>query len=62
NGLASGPTFDVIVFEAMNFMNGKRASAEIAALLAVEFNRDFDAAWMDRLVGILEKIKVVAAN
>lgn len=62
NGLAVGPTFDVIVFEAMNFMNGKRTSAEIAELLAVEFNRDFDAAWMDHLVGVLEKIKVVAVN
>jgi hypothetical protein len=62
NGLAVGPTFDVIVFETMNFMDGKRTAADIAPLLAVEFNRDFDAAWVERLVGLLEKLKVVAAN
>jgi hypothetical protein len=62
NGLATSPTFDVIVFETINFMDGKRTAADIAPLLAVEFNRDFDAAWVEHLVGLLEKMKVVAAN
>ena len=43
-------------------MDGKRTAGEIAALLSLEFNRDFDAAWMERLVGILEGVKVVKAE
>ncbi len=56
------PPFDLIAFEAINFMDGKRTAGEIAALLSLEFNRDFDAAWMERLVGILEGVKVVKAG
>ncbi|MGA9899301.1 MAG: DUF4910 domain-containing protein [Terriglobales bacterium] len=61
-GLPVAPPFDLIAFEAINFMNGKRTAGEIAALLSLEFNRDFDAAWMERLVGILEGVKVVEAE
>ena len=61
-GLSSGPTFDLIAFEAVNFMDGKRTAGEIAAMLSLEFNRDFEAAWMERLVGILEDAKVVKAE
>jgi aminopeptidase YwaD len=61
-GLALEPPFDLIAFEAINFMDGKRTAGEIAALLSLEFNRDFDAAWMERLVGILEKVNLVKAE
>jgi hypothetical protein len=61
-GLPPEPPFGVIAFEAVNFMDGKRSEGEIAALLSLEFNRDFDAAWMGRLVGILEEVKVVRAE
>ena len=61
-GLPTRPPFAQVTFEAINFMDGKRSTAEIADLLAVEFNRDFDAAWVDRLVGILAKLKLVQAN
>ncbi len=61
-GLPVKPPFDQVVFEAINFMDGKRSTADIASLLAVEFNRDFDAAWVDRLVGILAKLNLVKAN
>jgi hypothetical protein len=61
-GLPSRPPFDLVAFEAINFMDGKRTAGEIAALLSLEFNRDLDAAWMERLVGILEKVKVVKAE
>jgi aminopeptidase YwaD len=61
-GLPTRPPFGHITFEAINFMDGKRSTGEIADLLAVEFNRDFDAAWVDRLVGILAKLKLVQAN
>jgi aminopeptidase YwaD len=61
-GLPEKPPFGLITFEAMNFMDGRRTEGEIAALLSLEFNRDFDAAWMQRLVGILEGLKVVKAE
>ena len=61
-GLPTGPTFDLVAYEAINFMDGRRTAADIADLLGVEFNRDFDAAWVERLVGILEKLSLVKAN
>ncbi|MCI0350805.1 MAG: hypothetical protein L0Z53_15375 [Acidobacteriales bacterium] len=61
-GLATKPTRDLIVFEAVNFMNGKRSTADIADLLSAEFLVDIDQAWVDRLVGILEKQKLVTKN
>jgi aminopeptidase YwaD len=61
-GLPTKPPFGLIAFEAMNFMDGRRTEGEIAALLSLEFNRDFDAVWMERLVGILERANVVKAE
>jgi hypothetical protein len=61
-GLPPRPPFDQITFEAINFMDGRRNMADIASLLAVEFNRDFEIAWVDRLVGILAKLNLVKAN
>ena len=61
-GLPIRPPFGHVMFEAMNFMDGKRSTADIADLLGMEFNRDFDAAWVDRLVGILAKLKLVQAG
>jgi len=61
-GLPVNPTFPVITFEAMNFMDGKRNAASIAGLLSIEYNHDFDVAWVERLVGILAKLQLVAAK
>jgi len=61
-GLPVKPTFPVIRYEAMNFMDSKRDAAAIAGLLSVEYNHDFDAAWVERLVGILAKLKLVEAR
>jgi hypothetical protein len=61
-GLPTGPTLDLIVYEAINFMDGKRTNAEIARLLSAEYNHDFDAAWMDQLVAVLGRLKIVASN
>jgi aminopeptidase YwaD len=58
-GLPPKPPFTTIAFEAVNFMNGSRSTAEIAELLSAEFLTDIDQAWMDRLVSILEKQKLV---
>jgi hypothetical protein len=59
-GLATKPNFALISFEAVNFMDGHRSTAEIADLLSAEYLLDIDQAWVDRLVGILEKQKLVA--
>ena len=59
-GLATKPNFALICFEAVNFMDGHRSTAEIADLLSAEYLLDIDQAWVDRLVNILEKQKLVA--
>lgn len=58
-GLAIKPNFALISFEAINFMDGHRSTAEIAELLSAEYLIDIDQAWVDRLVSILEKQKLV---
>ena len=58
-GLPVKPTFPVIRSEAVNFMNGRRDAATIAGLLSAEYNHDFDAAWVERLVDILAKLGLV---
>jgi len=58
-GLAAKPNFGLISFEAVNFMNRRRGTAEIADLLSAEYLLDIDQAWVDRLVSILEKQKLV---
>lgn len=59
-GLATKPSFDLISFEVLNFMRGDWSTADIAQLVAAEFSVDIDQAWVDRLVSILEKQKLVA--
>ena len=59
-GLATKPNFALISFEAVNFMDGHRSMAEIADLLSAEYLLDIDQSWVDRLVNILEKQKLVA--
>jgi hypothetical protein len=57
---AGMPGRDLLVFEAVRFMDGDRTMAEIAEALACEFETTVDAAWVDRLVSILEGRKLVA--
>lgn len=59
-GLATKPNFALISFEAVNFMDGHRGTAEIADLLSAEYLLDIDQAWVDRLVNVLEKQRLVA--
>jgi len=61
-GLPTKPTFELVTFEAINFMDGKRTTSEISELLSVEFNQDIDAAWVERLVGILGKLGFVKVD
>jgi hypothetical protein len=59
-GRAGAPSFDVMVFETINFMDGHRSSADIARLLSAEFFAPLDAAWVDRVIGILASHGLVA--
>ena len=52
--------FDVVLFEAVNFMNGNRSSAEIADLLTMEFADEFTPPWVDHLASTLASLKLVA--
>ncbi len=57
--LATAPTFDLLVYETVNFMDGHRSTADIAQLLSAEYLMPFDQAWVDRLVKILAERKLV---
>jgi hypothetical protein len=59
-GLATKPTLDLLIFEAVNFMNGRRSTSGIADLLSAEFLIDIDQAWVERLIQILERQQLVA--
>jgi hypothetical protein len=61
-GGPGGPGRDVVVYEAVNFMDGNRTTAEIGEALTCEFDTAIDAAWVERLLGILEKLKLVAKS
>ena len=50
------------MYEAINFMDGKRTNSEIAELLSAEYGRDFSAEWMDQLVGVLGRLQLVSAK
>ena len=59
-GLATKPNFALISFEAVNFMDGQHNTTQIADLLSAEYLLDIDQAWVERLVSILEKQKLVS--
>jgi hypothetical protein len=61
-GLPLRPPFAVITFEAVNFMDSKRTTGEIAELLSSEFNQDIDQTWVERLVAILIKLDLVTTK
>jgi len=58
-GLATQLNFGLVSFEAVNLMTGRRSTEEIAEMLSAEYLVDIDQAWVDRLVSILEKQKLV---
>ena len=60
NGIVTEPTFDLLVYETVNFMDGHRSTADIAGLLSAEYLMPFDQAWVDRVVKILAERKLVA--
>jgi peptidase M28-like protein len=52
-GSADAPDLDVLTYETVSFMDGHRSPQDIARLLSTEFLASIDAAWVERLVGIL---------
>lgn len=62
NGISSEVDMGLLTFETINFMNGKRSTKEIALLLSAEFLVDIDEAWVNRMVGILEKQGLVTTK
>jgi len=60
NGIVTEPTFDLLVYETVNFMDGHRSTADLAQLLSAEYLMPFDQAWVDRVVRILAERKLVA--
>jgi hypothetical protein len=59
-GGENGPGRDLVVFEAVNFMDRDRTTGEIAEALSCEFETKIDAAWVERLVKLLDGLKLVA--
>jgi hypothetical protein len=52
---------DLALYETINFLDGKRGSAEIANLLTMEMgDAKYDAAWVDRVLAQLAALKFVA--
>lgn len=61
-GLATAPDLDLVVYEAVNLMDGQRSTGEIAAALAAEFGAPIDGAWVERVVSVLEGRGLVTAH
>ena len=59
-GLAQEHLVPRQLFNAVNFMDGRRTTAEIAELLSAKYEEEIDQAWVDRLVGILASRKLVS--
>ena len=59
DSLATKPTFDLLVYETVNLMDGHRSTADIAQLLSAEYLMPFDQVWVDRVVKILAERKLV---
>lgn len=59
NGLPTQPTLEQVAFEAINFMDGHRSAAEIAALLSAEYLVELDGAWVERLLRVLASLDLV---
>jgi hypothetical protein len=56
---SGGPGLGMLIFEVVNFMDGRRSTAEIARLVSDEFLIPIDTALVDRLVAILASKGIV---
>jgi hypothetical protein len=57
--LPTTPTIDLLAWETLNLVDGRRSAADIANLLTAEFSTDLDQAWAEKMLIILEKKKLV---
>ncbi|HEY8132129.1 MAG TPA: DUF4910 domain-containing protein [Thermoanaerobaculia bacterium] len=53
------PNFDLLMFEALGFMDGRHSNREIADLLTIEFGEEVGESWVSRLASILGSLKLV---
>jgi hypothetical protein len=51
--------FDMLMFEAVGFMDGRHTNREIADLLTIEFAEEIGESWVSRLASILTSLKLV---
>jgi hypothetical protein len=58
---SSDPGLQILAFEAVNFLDGRRTAADIAALLTAEFRVPIDTAWVERLLTLLAGQQLVSA-
>jgi aminopeptidase YwaD len=58
--LPTTPTLDLLLWETINLLDGHRSSLQLAEILNAEFASDLDAPWVDRLLSLLEKKKLVS--
>jgi hypothetical protein len=52
--------FELMLYETMSLLDGRRATGEIADALTMELGQEVPEAWVARLLAILAKLKLVA--
>jgi hypothetical protein len=60
--LPTTPTIELLTWETLNLVDGRRTNADIADVLSTEFATNIDQAWVERMVNILEKKKLIARS
>src|SRR5437867_3666199 len=51
--------FDLLMFEALGFMDGHHSNRDIADLLTIEFGEEVGESWVSRLASVLGSMKLV---
>jgi len=51
--------FDLLIFEALGFMDGHHSNRDIADLLTIEFGEEVGESWVSRLASVLGSMKLV---
>jgi hypothetical protein len=51
---------EVLPWETLNLIDGRRSASEIADILTAEFSTTLETAWVERMIGILQRRQLVA--
>jgi len=57
--LPTTPTLDLLVWETLNLIDGRRSASDIAEIMTAEFSTHIDQAWVERMTGILQRTQLV---